>query len=150
MTNPTPPSSTPMSDEHSDELDKFMESIGYHFEAAHPDDCECHELGSDTTVDGYWKDGDMIPADKMRQAFADILAHHTKEAVLKAWIEAEQNMHDSLEYAKGMVVKYSDEPGKGLGIGWVISGIDRMAYDSSQRLLAFRAELAAAEQKRGV
>jgi hypothetical protein len=42
-------------------IDKVLELVGYHFEKAHPSDCECHQFGSDSSKDGYWKDGDFVP-----------------------------------------------------------------------------------------
>ncbi len=35
-------------------LDSVAEMFGYHFEPAHPTDCECYEYGTNTTRDGYW------------------------------------------------------------------------------------------------
>lgn len=75
-----------------------------------------------------WHDGKRPLSGFIREVQA-IIAE--KERV--AEIKSEKLHHQQLEQAKTMVVKYSNEH-EALGIGWVISGIDRMAYDSGKRI----------------
>lgn len=76
----------------SSELDNFMLALGYHFEAAHPVDCECHEYDALTTVDGYWKDGDMIPFTEVQKAFEALITSKVEEARKHiAWVEEDRS-----------------------------------------------------------
>lgn len=41
-------------------IEAMLRLLGYHFEPAHPSDCVCYEYGTETTMDGWWKDGKFI------------------------------------------------------------------------------------------
>lgn len=73
MTSPNQPDYT--------DREKLMETLGYHFEPAHPAGCECYEYGSDTTRDGYWKDGDCISAKVVDEALNRYADQRVREAL---------------------------------------------------------------------
>lgn len=60
-----------------------MGAAGYHFEPAHPPDCECHEFGSDTAKDGWWKDGDFISSGALKPAHSQLQALITEQVRLE-------------------------------------------------------------------